>query len=267
MRLRAAALLLAAGCAPALHEARPIAELGKPAPASGRSAADLLVEGEAAFARRPSVDEVRRAESLFLAAAQADETSAEGLYRAILAKVWLVEHEREAGVRSALAVSAVEAGQSCLARAPASAACDYALALALGVQARERHSTVSEGLKLMVERLRRAAAADGSIDSGGPERVLALVLVRAPQWPLGPGDPEAGLAEARKAAARFPDFPPNQLALAEALIATGSDDDGRAVAKRGIELARARGAAGHPDAREWLKEGEKLLAKGAIPES
>ncbi len=267
MRLRAAALLLATGCAPALHGARPVSQLGTPAAADGRSASDLVAEGDAAFARRPDVGEVRRAESLFLAAATADERSVEGLYRAILAKIWLVEHEKDGGARSALAVSAVEAGQSCLQRAPASAACDYALALALGVQARERHSTVTEGLKLMVERLRRAAAEDASIDRAGPERILALVLVRAPQWPMGPGDPETGLSEAKKAVARFPDFPPNQLALAEALMANGSARDGRAAAKRGTELARARVAAGDPDARDWLKDGEKLLAKGAIPDS
>ncbi len=254
-------MLVAAGCAPALHEPKAVPQLGAFAAEEGRGADELLADGDAAFARRPDIGSVRRAESLYLAAADVDQKNVEGLYRAILAKIWLAQHERGSGERAALSVSAVQAGQLCLRRAPASAACDYGLALALGVQARERPRTVTEGLKLMVRRLRRAAAEDASIDRAGPERVLALVLVRAPQWPMGPGDPEVGLAEARKAAARFPEFPPNQLALSEALIANGLVEDGRAAARRSIALAKARGDAGDPDARDWLREAEDLLSR------
>jgi hypothetical protein len=111
----------------------------------------------------------------------------------------------------------------------------------------------------MLQHLRRAAAADPALDLAGPERVAALVLLRAPGWPLGPGDPDSGLLEARRAAARFPDHPPNQLALAEALLATGAAEAGRAAARRAVELARGLAARGDPDAAGWAAEGERLL--------
>ncbi len=168
------------------------------------------------------------------------------------------EHEPSADVRRALAEKAVDAGQRCVRAAPASAECTYALALALGVQARERPSTATQGLKAMVELLQKANGLDARLDHGGPARVLALVLVRAPGWPLGPGDPETGLKSARQAAELFPDYPPNQLALSEALLAADDQAGSRAAASRGLELARA--AAGERDADDWVRAGEALLA-------
>ena len=103
------------------------------------------------------------------------------------------EHAATADARAAEVDKAVDAGQRCQQVAPATPACDYALALALGVQAREHPSTANKGLPLMVELLQRATASDPRQDHAGPPRVLALVLLRAPGWPLGPGDPEAGL--------------------------------------------------------------------------
>lgn len=255
-------LALALGCASALRAPKPVGTLGGPVHvAPGRSAAELLAEARAALARRPDVAEVRKAESLFVAAAQVDPAGVEGLYGAIEAKVWLIDHDRAAD-RGALARSAVDAGQWCLRRAPSSAWCDYGLAQALGMQAQEERSSALDGLKKMVEHLRRAAAEDPSIDSAGPERVLALVLVRAPAWPLGPGDPETALEEARKAVARAPDFPPNPLALGETLLATGATDEGRAATKRALALAER---SAEPDAKEWVKNGKALLERAARP--
>ena len=136
--------------------------------------------------------------------------------------------------------------------------------MGLGLLARKRSPTAKEGLKLMVAAFRRAAAADPGLDLAGPHRVLALVLLRAPGWPLGPGDPEAALAEARAAAARFPDHPPNQAALAEALLANDRPEEGRAALARARELARARRAAGDPDAPDWIREAERLESAAGV---
>jgi len=262
--LRRARLALVVGaaaalaCARALREPRPLS--GAAPEASGASAAELVAEAESAFAKRPDVAAVRRAESLFVAAAAADPRRIDGLVGAVHAKAWLIEHAPGAD-RGALAASALDAAQFCQRRAPNTPPCDYALAIALGLQARERHATVLEGLKLMVEKLRRAAEGDPRLDHAGPQRVLALVLARAPAWPVGPGDPEAAVAEARKAVALFPDHPPNQLALAEALIAHDQPDQGRAAARRAVALAKGLAEAGDPDAPEWVKAGEALLAR------
>jgi hypothetical protein len=171
------------------------------------------------------------------------------------------QHEPSADTRHALTEKAVAAGQRCEQVAPASPACDYALALAVGVQARERPSTATKGLSLMVELLKRANGNDAQQDSAGPSRVLALVLLRAPGWPLGPGDADAGLKAAQKAVELFPNYAPNQLALSEALLVAADEAGSRAAAKRGLELARlAISGGGEQDANDWVREAETLLA-------
>jgi Flp pilus assembly protein TadD len=64
---------------------------------------------------------------------------------------------------------------------------------------------------------------------------------------------------ARAAAALAPDHPPNQSALGEALLANDRSDEGRAALGRALDLARARAAAGDPDAPDWIREAERLL--------
>lgn len=95
--------------------------------------------------------------------------------------------------------------------------------------------------------------------------MLALVLLRAPSWPLGPGDPEAALAEAREAARRFPDAADNQLALGEALAANGSRGGARAAYTRALALATAARGAGDLDAAGWVAEARSGLDKTREP--
>lgn len=251
---------LACGCAPALRPPAP----AEPAPLArpSQSAAELLAAAGEAFARRPDRAAARRSRDLYLAAAQADPAGTAALVEAIRVAGWLVEHEADPKERLALAESAVEAGQRCLSRAPQSPACEYGLALGVGLQARERSSTALDGLKRMVELLERAASADPGQDRAGPERVLAMVLTRAPGWPLGPGDAEAAVAQARRAVALAPEYPPNHLALSEALSAAGSEDEARAAAEqaRTLALAPTTAAAPEPDAAEWAAEAQKLIA-------
>jgi len=261
MRRVPAALLAAAvlSCAPALQKRTPGASLGgAPSAAETEDAAALVAQAREHLARRAKPGEAQKAEQLFLAAAQKDDRDLDGLYGAIQARIWRIDHEP--GVdRQALAVSAVEAGQACLERAPDSALCHYGLALALGVQARERRATATDGLKKMVENLRAAAQGDPHLDQAGPDRVLALVLARAPAWPVGPGDAEASVDAAQRAVQLAPSYPPNRLALSEALITAGRGQEARGQAEQAIKLAR--GLAGDPDAAGWVKEGQALLAR------
>ncbi len=159
-----------------------------------------------------------------------------------------------AGCASAQRPGALPSGETCDEAGPSTPTCDYALAVALGLQARDHPSTARGGLAQMVLLLRRAAQRDPDLDHGGPDRVLALVLLRAPGWPLGPGDPEEGLVVARRAAARFPRFAPNQLALSEALAANGEPGPSREAARRALALAEEAAAAGEPEAADWVRE-------------
>src|SRR5262249_38588973 len=69
---------------------------------------------------------------------------------------------------------------------------------------------------------KRAASRAPDLEGAGADRALALLYLRAPGWPAGPGDPDLGLEHAKKAVAARADLPPHQLALAEAPAATGS---------------------------------------------
>lgn len=260
VRLCWLAALLGAGCASALKEPPPISTLQREdrgtAPANA-----LLQEAEEEFAKRPDPAAVRRSEGLCLAAANADETQVEGLLCAMRAKAWLAEREKGVKDRTELSVSAVHAGQWCLRREPASAPCKYWLAVALGLQARDRPVTAEDGLKRMVQLLREAAGEAPLLDEAGPERVLALLLVRAPGWPVGPGDAEGAIPHARKAVELRPDYPPNQLALGEVLLNNGDKAGGKAALLRAIDLAGNPPWSSDPDAPAWIADARALLPR------
>jgi len=203
--------------------------------------------------------EVREAAQFFLAAARADATRVEALVGAVRAHVWLVDHETESIARRKAATSAVYAAQWCDRIEPKNPACAYWLGAALGVQARERRSTGLDALPLIEQAFKKAAVEAPSLEEGGPDRALALLYLRAPGWPTGPGNPDLGLEHARKAVELRPDYPPNQLALAEALKATGDEEGGRTTYQRALELARGRAAGGDPEATEWINEAEEAL--------
>ncbi len=253
-----ALVLAASGCAPALREPPPVAALGGPAVlAEGRTPDELLRLAEEGYARRPDRQGVETARELFLAAARADDHDVRGLLGAARAIAWLIEHEPDAARRAALATEAVQVCQWCVRRAPSDGACDYRLALALGHQARERPSTAADALPRMVTLLEKAIAADPLLDHAGPDRVLGLVLLRAPGWPVGPGDEEAGLEHVRRAVELVPDHPLNLLALGEALAENGRAQEAAAAYRRAEQLAEALVAAGDPDASEWLESARR----------
>jgi hypothetical protein len=251
-------LLWAVGaCASALHEPSPLGTLA-PGRAHGRSAAALTDEANRAWARRGEPGQAEEAQDLYLDAAVADDHRIDTLLGAMRAIAYRIEHDR--GVdRASLAGKEVEVGQWCLRRAQSDAECSYRLAIALGQQARERHATGKDALGHMVELLHAAIAKAPALDHAGPHRLLALVLLRAPGWPVGPGDPEAGLTEARAAAQLAADVAENQLVLGEALAANDQPEPARAALVRATELANAAKSTGDPDAAGWLADARHRL--------
>jgi hypothetical protein len=169
------------------------------------------------------------------------------------------DSESDAKIREQLANDADDHAAACLKQAPQAAACLYSHAVALGLNARAHPVHAGDYLKTMLEALNNAEAADPNYDEGGPARVRALVLVRAPGWPLGPGDPDEGLIAARRAVALKPDYPPNLLAQAEAQAKTGDAVGAHASYSRARDLAQASPAG--PDRDEWLREAEQGLRR------
>jgi hypothetical protein len=254
------AVLLGTGCASALKEPPPLSTLQR-GPAGMESAPELLEEADREYARRPDLAAVRRAEGLCLAAAQVDESGIDGLVCAARAKSWLAERETNVATRTDLAVSAVQVGQWCLRRAPGSAACKFWLAVALGLQARDRPSTVEDGLKRMAQLLREVAAQEPLYDQGGPDRVLAILQIKAPGWPVGPGDPEEALVHAARAVELRPDYPPNQLALGEVLLKNDERERGRVALLKAVDLAGKAPWSADPDAPGWIVAAKRLVPR------
>jgi hypothetical protein len=176
---------------------------------------------------------------------------------AIKAAAQRSDHESDSKVRAALASEASNNADACLALDPEAAACQYGKAVATGLEARVHPTSAIGLLGSMLQSLGNAEAIDPNYDKAGPARVRALVLIRAPGWPLGPGDTDAGLAAARRAVALQPDFPPNVLALAEALSKNGDSNGARANYAHARELAQS--SASGPERDDWLHEAEEGL--------
>ena len=145
--------------------------------------------------------------------------------------------------------------KDCVDSAPQSAGCLYERALALGRDARDHPTQAGALLTSMLDSLAGAESADPAYDEAGPARVRALVLIRAPGWPLGPGDAEAGLVAARRAVSLRADYPPNQLALAEALRKNGDANGAREAYGRARALAQADLQSAERD--DWLRQADE----------
>lgn len=184
-------------------------------------------------------------------------TTPAALAAAVQSAARRVENEHDPHARAALTDQASADAAACIAQAPQAAGCLYARALALGMSAREHPASAATLLRDMLESLARADAADPNYDEAGPQRVRALVLLHAPAWPLGPGDPQEALVAAQRAVALRPQYPPNLLALAQTQAATADPVAARAT------YARARSAAlALPPGTErdgWVSEADKGL--------
>jgi hypothetical protein len=205
---------------------------------------------------------MRSAAALWLEAVTAEKPPRrEAVLGLVRVRVWLTEHEESSERREQAAKAAVEAAQWCDQVSPGDPECDYWLGAALGLQARERPSTGKDALKHIEDAFQRAVAGAPTIERGGPDRALALFYVRAPGWPIGPGDPETGVPHAKRAVEIDPDYPPNLLALAETLKAVGDPTGSRRAAQQALDIARQEISKGVPEADSWAREAEALLSK------
>jgi len=154
-----------------------------------------------------------------------------------------------------------EEGMAALARAGLAAddaEAAYVRALNLGLFVRAKGMLAVGRLSELVALLKTAGALPAQ-DQGGPLRVLGLLYVRAPSWPMGPGDLDAALEILQRAVRDYPNHPLNHLYLAYALVDAGE----RARARS--EIARAQALCAPEQfgqwARRWRAEAEALMAR------
>jgi hypothetical protein len=127
-----------------------------------------------------------------------------------------IDQSTDSAQRSALLAAATASARQCLAQFPGAAACPYAQAQVQGLSARATPLAAPSLLKDMLVNLAKAEAQDPGLDHAGPARLSAIVLLRAPPWPLGPGDVDAAVTAAQRAVKREPTYPPNLIALGQA---------------------------------------------------
>ena len=254
-----AALVVA--CAPAMRGVATLPALPPGiAPIRASQADESVREAQGLFeAREPR--SVARARELWRAVAAGSPSRVDALAGIATTSVWLVDHEADADAREEDAVLAVSSARVCTQAAPENAACWYWLGAGLGVQAREKPSTGVSALPEIVKAFERALAIDSDYEEAGPDRALALVFLRAPGWPVGPGDPDRGLAHAEAAIRRRPDSPQNVLALAEARASTDDRDGAVAAYRHALDLAKVRVVSGDREANEWVEQAEAALAR------
>lgn len=212
------------------------------------AAVALLLVGCKVMATRPSGGSTQTVDQLAAAIAADSRRS---------------EAATDSKIREQLAADANRDALACLDQAPQAAACLYYHGIALGLDARAHPLHANDALKQMLESLNKAEAADPAFDQAGPARVTALVLIKAPAWPLGPGDPDSGVAAARRAVALRPQYPANTLALAEALTKIGDAAGARENYLRARELAADM--APSEDRDGWLRQADQALAKSPRP--
>ena len=140
----------------------------------------------------------------------------------------------------------------------------YLYAVNLGLHLRARGMMAVGRLSELVAKLELAKAMP-ALDDGGPLRVLGLLYVKAPGWPVGPGDLDAALELLHRAVREYPEHPLNHIYLAYALVDAGELGQAR------DELVRARElclAARFGDwAARWREEADALLARTCLPAS
>lgn len=252
-----AVAVLSTGCARSLREPPDLADLAPVGPrVSAAEAWEMAGRAEKLYEEREPRS-VLDAALLWTRAAQSVEGRREWVVGAVRARVWLADHVSDPRERREQAVAAVQTAQWCPG-GPSEPECAYWLAVALGVQARERRSTALDALRRIEGLFQRAADGAPELDAAGPDRALALLYLRAPGWPSGPGDPDRGLKHALKAVELRPDFPPNQLALGEALAEVGEAERSRRTYERALELARAWRP---PEAEEWIRAAQQALRR------
>ena len=160
---------------------------------------------------------------------QADTGNPTNVWRFARASFNYAELATNAIVRADVARAGIAACQQFLARAPKSAPGHYYLALNSGELADAlAPSMTSYKLVHEIEReFKVAAELDEKLDFAGPARCLGLLYRDAPGWPVSIGSKRKAREWLDRAAALAPEYPENQLNLAETYLQWHQRDDAR----------------------------------------
>ena len=80
---------------------------------------------------------------------------------------------------------------------------------------------------------------DEKFDGAGPHRVYGMLLLKAPRWPSGIGDPDEAMEQLAKAVELSPEQPLNHLYYAETLLANDKAAEAKQQLDEAVKAAQA----------------------------
>jgi TPR repeat protein len=160
--------------------------------------------------------EMARTQKLFLA----DTNNLTNAWQFAAAAFDVAEIATNETHRATIAKLGIAASRAALARDPKSAEAHYYLAMNFGeLAAAEAPSIAAYKLVHQIEeQFKLAANLDEKFDHAGPVRNLGQLYFQAPGWPLSVGSKHKAREWLERAVALAPDYPENQMLLAEAYI-------------------------------------------------
>lgn len=231
------------------------------------AAAEPLPTREAArklFEEQPrKLERVRAAADALTEIAKANPKDYDDQWHAARAWCWLADYGADDKEKVAAANRAIEFAEHAIALNERRVEGHYYRGRAIGMLADiERGMKALGRVKEMAKSLERAIQLNEKFDEGGPRRLLGLLLLHTPGWPLSIGDKKAADRHIRRAAELVPDYPENQTALAQLLFAQKDKTGARAALQKALdappwETKQDEDANWKESIRRILKEHEK----------
>jgi len=209
------------------------------------------------------LERVRSAADALTEIANANPKDYDDHWHAARAWCWLADYGADDKEKVAAANRAIEFADRAIAINERRVEGHYYRARSIGMLADiERGLKALGRVKEMAKSLERAIPLDEKFDAAGPRRLLGLLLLNAPGWPLSIGDRKAADRHIRRAVELVPEYPENQTALGELLFSQKDKDGARAAMKKALDAPPWPGkedeSAGWKESiRKALKEHDK----------
>jgi tetratricopeptide (TPR) repeat protein len=231
------------------------------------AAAEPLPTREAArklFEDQPrKLERVRTAADALAEIANANPKDYDDQWHAARAWCWLADYGADDKEKVAAANRAIEFAERAIALNERRVEGHYFRGRAIGMLADiERGMKALGRVKEMAKSLERAIQLNEKFDEAGPRRLLGLLLLHTPGWPISIGDKKAADGHIRRATELAPEYPENQTALAQLLFVQKDKAGARAALQKALdappwETKQDEDANWKESARRILKENEK----------
>jgi len=122
---------------------------------------------------------------------------------------------------TSVANEGIEAAHAAITLKPSGAEGHYYLALNVGQIARTKSLSALRMVKQMEQEFKKSIEIDPGLDFAGACRSLGMLYTDVPGWPVSIGNKSKGRELLQKAVQLYPEFPDNQITLAEAYRKAG----------------------------------------------